>query len=91
MTNTETSGPKYLSTKIVESMQSNAPRYGMTRDGYTKRSGAPTSWMIRLEGEKKFRRVMVWCFSNSGTLFVRINGECLIVHDYDFPQPTVAS
>ena len=51
------------------------PNYGMTRSGYTKRSGAPTSVLVRLKGEKKFRRAMVWQFSNAGTTFVNIKGE----------------
>ena len=69
----------YLTTPIAERRQVEAPRYGMTREGYTKRSGAPTSTMIRLEGEKRWRRVMVWQFSNAGTCFVRVRGQNLIV------------
>ena len=73
---------KYLETKIVEAKRTkDVPRYGMTADGYTKKSGAPTSVMIRLDGEKKWRRVMVWQFSNVGTCFVRIKGECLVVRN----------
>ncbi len=55
----------------------------MTRSGYTKRSGAPTSVLVRLKGEKKFRRAMVWQFSNAGTTFVKIKGEPHII-DIDF-------
>ncbi len=78
---------KYLVTKIAESKRTaETPRYGMARDGYTLRSGAPTSTLIRLEGEKRWRRVMVWCFSNSGTCFVRIKGESLIVREYEIPE-----
>jgi hypothetical protein len=77
------SGPKYLTKKIVESKESYIdPRPFMTRDGYTKRSGAPTPYLIRLEGEKKWRRLMAWQFSNAGTAFVRVNGESLIVRDF---------
>jgi hypothetical protein len=72
---------QYLEAAIVESKQTEAPRYGMTVDGYTKRSGAPTSWLVRLEGEKRFRRVMAWCFSNCGTLFIRVGGAPLIIRD----------
>lgn len=80
---------QYLRTKIVESKQTtNTPRYGICRDGFTKRSGAPTSYMIRLQGEKIWRRVMCWCFSNSGTCFVRIKGQCLIVDEFDIPKAT---
>lgn len=66
----------YLSTPIVEAktvIMSN-PFAGMTKLGYTKRSGAPTSVKVRLLGEKIWRRVMVWQFSNAGTCFVRIKG-----------------
>ena len=43
----------------------------MTRAGYTKRSGAPTNYMIQLEGKgNRWYRVMNYCISNSGTLFV---------------------
>lgn len=62
------------------------PYAGLTRDGYTKRSGAPTSRMIRLQGEKRWRRLMVWQFSNAGTLFVRLNGKPHIVRDFDLPR-----
>ena len=55
------------------------PRYGMCADGYTKRSGAPSSYMIQIDGESRWRRVMVWCFSNAGTLFVRVNGQPLVI------------
>ena len=80
------SSPKYLEKKIVENKRTETPRYGMAADGYTVRSGAPTSMIIRLEGEKIWRRLMVWQFSNAGTCFVRIKGECLIVPDHAIPQ-----
>lgn len=71
-----------LQKKIIEVKHAPIdPRPYMTRAGYTKRSGAPTDIMVRLDGETVWRRLMVWCFSNSGTNFVRVKGECLIVHD----------
>ena len=76
---------KYLETTIADMRTTDTPRYGMGADGYTLRSGAPTSRMIRLDGEKIWRRLMYWQFSNCGTLFVRILGQCLIVHEYDLP------
>jgi hypothetical protein len=82
---------EYLETRIVERYQTpETLRYGMTALGYTKRSGAPTSWMIRLEGEKRFRRLMVWQFSNVGTCFVNVNGAPLVVHEYELPEPSPA-
>lgn len=80
---------QYLAVKIVEARRDYPrPGAGMTSDGYTKRSGAPTSLLIRLDGERRFRRLMVWQFSNSGTCFVRIKGECLIVREYEIPSVT---
>jgi hypothetical protein len=74
----------YLTTPIVEARNEPPTRgSGMTREGYTKRSGAPTSTMIRLQGEKRWRRLMVWQFSNMGTLFVRLNGVPHVVRQED--------
>lgn len=74
--------PRYLATPIAEAKRVDIdPRRYMTAGGYTKQAGAPTSVMIRLEGEKRWRRVMVWQFSNAGTAFVRIKGDAFIVRD----------
>jgi len=82
----------YLTTPIVEVRIDPPPRgSGMTVDGYTKRSGAPTSRMIRLQGEKRWRRLMVWHFSNLGTLFVNINGKPHVVREEDLPAEGAAS
>jgi len=43
----------------------------LTRDGYTKRSGAPTSLMVKIEGSNRWYRVYQVCFSNSGTDFIK--------------------
>lgn len=75
-----------LTKKIVAKKSTNTPRHGMTRDGYTKRSGAPTHLMIQLEGEKIWRRLMCWQFSNCGTLFVKIKKEYLIVDEFALPR-----
>jgi len=78
---------QYLEKPIAQRKYQPAPLYsGMTVDGYTKRSGAPSAWMIRIRGEKRWRRLMIWQFSNAGTCFVRILGECLIVREYDLPH-----
>ena len=72
---------KYLedSFKVTSVKRTYSPKYGMCSSGYTKRSGAPTSYMVRLDGSKRWRRVMCWQFSNVGTLFVRIGGEEYII------------
>jgi len=72
----------YLDTPLAATRYTVRPRYGSTVDGYTVRSGAPTSLMIQLEGEKRWRRLMIWQFSNAGTLFVRIGGTPHIVPDF---------
>lgn len=71
-----------LNKEIAETKKTIPPRYGMCVDGYTKRSGAPTSILIRLKNEKIWRRVMVWQFSNVGTCFVRILGKEYIIPDH---------
>ena len=47
----------YLETPIEETRRTETPHYGMAADGYTLRSGAPTSRMVRLSGEKRWRRL----------------------------------
>ena len=77
----------HLTTPIVEVRHDPPPRgSGMTREGYTKRSGAPTSRMVRLQGEKRWRRLMIWQFSNLGTLFVNLDGKPHVVREEMIPQ-----
>jgi hypothetical protein len=54
----------------------------LTVYGYTKRAGAPTNYMVRLRGEKRWRRVYVLQFSNAGSLFVTINGEAYYTDEF---------
>ena len=76
----------YLAPDTIEATrQTETPRYGMTVYGYTRRSGAPTSRLVRLRGEKRWRRLMVWQFSNAGTCFVCIKGVPHIVREFDQP------
>lgn len=75
--------PMRLTKKIVAVTTTDEPRYGMAADGYTVKSGAPTCYMIMLEGEKRRRRVMIWQFSNAGTIFVRIKGVPFIVDEHE--------
>lgn len=70
--------------KVVELQRKGDPKPRTTRDGYTKRAGSPTGMMVRLDGETMWRRVYVWQFSNSATYFVRVKGECLIIHSHVF-------
>jgi hypothetical protein len=77
---------KYLEKEIVGVKVTPTPRYGMTAYGYTIRSGAPTSKMVLLAGENRWRRVMVWQFSNAGTAFVRVKGEELVLRSCFLPD-----
>jgi hypothetical protein len=52
-----------------------------TASGYGKK--IPTSRMIRFAGEKGWRRVYVMQFSNSGTAYVIVKGQILVVRDSD--------
>lgn len=81
----EDSLPEYLTTPIAETRRTKVPHYGVTRMGYSVLRGAPTAIMVRLEGEKRWRRVMVWCFSNVGTTFVRVGPKCLIIPSHVLP------
>lgn len=79
-------GPIYLARDIVDSKETpTVPRYGIGRDGYTHRSGAPTRTMICLKGEYRWRRVMIWQFSNAGTCFVKIGGVPHIIPSHLAP------
>ncbi len=43
----------------------------MTVAGYTKNSGAPTNYKVRISGSNRWYRVYNYCTSNSGTLFIK--------------------
>ena len=77
---------EYLQAPIVAVKLTATPRYGIAADGYTIRSGAPTNKLIQLQGDSRWRRLMVWQFSNAGTLFVRVKGVPLIVNEYSLPS-----
>ena len=51
----------------------------LTRDGYTKRSGAPTSLMVKIKGSNRWYRVMNFCNSNSGTLFIKTKDNPFLI------------
>jgi hypothetical protein len=54
------------------------PRSGITASGYGRKLA--TSIMVWHLGY--WRRVYCICFSNAGTLYIRVNGERVILHDY---------
>ena len=70
------------SVKIVP-FKGNIRNY-LTVDGYTKLKGAPTKYMVKLNNRKQWYRVMTFCVSNSGTLFVKTKSNpFLVVKDYE--------
>ncbi len=71
---------KYLdSARVTGLRKTDTPAYGLTVAGYTKRAGAPDCLMLQLDGAKRWRRLMYWCFSNASTHFVRVDSQPLIV------------
>jgi hypothetical protein len=56
----------------LENMSTPQPRYKPRLDGYGSR--IPSRYMVKLPGEKRWRRVYTCCWSNIGTSYVEING-----------------
>jgi hypothetical protein len=77
---------QWLDQEITEIKETGVPKYGRTYEGYTLKSGAPTQYMVKLDNEKRWRRIMIWQFSNTGTFFVKINRESLIVPSWKIGQ-----
>ena len=68
---------EYLSeTEILCARSTLIPNKGQTKIGYGK--NLPTGWQIQLK-DKRWRRVSVICFSNSGSAFVRVKGKKLFL------------
>lgn len=74
---------RYLEKRIDRKRVDIPANRRLTAEGCTPRSGSPSDWMIRLEGENRWRRVYCWQFSNAGTLFIRVNDQPIIVKDYE--------
>ncbi len=58
--------------KIVDQRLHGHPRPRLSQAGYTMKGGSPTSYQVKLEGEKIWRRVYVWQTSNCGTCFIKV-------------------
>ncbi len=71
---------------IAEAKTKRVKSHGCNKYGYTHKSGAPTSIMIRFADETIWRRLMVWQFSNVGTLFVRMKGKEYIIREHEVPK-----
>lgn len=72
--------------RITETKRTTVPRWGIGADGYTRKTGAPTATMVKLEGEKRWRRLKIYQFSNASSLFLTINGKDHFVQPYDIPE-----
>lgn len=59
-----------------------------TASGYGRK--LTTDRVIKIEGEKIWRRVYCVCFSNSGSVYVVIKGLPHYIRGYDFSETPVA-
>jgi hypothetical protein len=60
---------KVIDSKFVQFKGSLRPY--LTVDGYTRRCGAPTNYMVKINDSNRWYRVHTYCVSNSGTLFIK--------------------
>lgn len=72
--------------KIAEVKRTETPRSGHTKSGYGPR--VPTSRMIRLENDHKWRRIYCVIYSNAGTAFFVHDKRRVVVSDCDLPEET---
>jgi hypothetical protein len=59
-------------------------RQGITEEGYTTNAGAPTRYMLQIDGKQMWHRVYVWQISNNGTAFVRLRGRRYVIRNEGF-------
>ncbi len=57
---------------------------GLTAKGYTTDAGAPTRYVLQIDGEQMWHRVYVWQISNNGTAFVRLRGQRYVIRNEHF-------
>lgn len=55
------------------------PQQRLCRDGYTKRGGTPTDIVVRLAGEKIWRRVYTLCFGTGVTQIIYVRGDAMVI------------
>lgn len=72
----------YLDPARVTAKRQGTPPLSRSRTGYGNK--LPTSWELRLD-DKRWRRVYVVCWSNSGSAYVLVKGEPHYLGGYD-PQ-----
>lgn len=69
----KTSSGDFQYLKASATKQTPSPRSGQTKTGYGK--NLPTGYMIQLDQGGIWRRVYCVCFSNAGTMYVKIRGK----------------
>jgi len=67
---------------VINKRQGQAP-FNRSRTGYGNK--IPTSWELQL-ADKRWRRVYVICYSNSGSAYIRTKGGLLFLGSYDPSQ-----
>ena len=73
-------GPTYLdAARITGKKQTDAP-LSRSQTGYGSKEA--TSWLLQLDG-KKWYRVYVMIYSNSGSAYVIVNGKNLFLGSYE--------
>ena len=75
----------YATITIVKRSKFKGNLYNyMTHEGYTKKSGAPSEYMVKLQGTRQtWRRVYCIQRSNTATYYVNVNGQFKPVCIYD--------
>jgi hypothetical protein len=79
-------GPVYLAPSRVTAVKETPEPRNYSRTGYG--SKLPTCWMLQLDG-KRWHRVYVVCFGNSGSAYVLSHGESHYLGTYDPRQALV--
>lgn len=70
----------YLDASTVIAKRQTKTPHNRSRSGYG--SKLPTSWQIQLQ-DKRWRRVYVICFSNSGSAYICTKAGNLFLGSYD--------
>lgn len=64
--------------RITDAKRSTVTPYQQTASGYG--SKLQTQYMVRVDG-KRWHRIYCICYSNNGSLYVRVKGERLFIRD----------
>ena len=70
----------YLDSARITAKRQTKPPVNYSRTGYGNK--LPTSWLVQLDG-KRWHRIYVICWSNSGSAYVRTKDGNLYLGTYD--------